>query len=586
MARARLDVSESLDLARRVAEALAAAHARGVVHRDVKPSNVLLVDGLPARAKLLDFGIVRRELSGMAPTAPPMTRTGVVLGTVGYMSPEQAIGEKNLDARADVFALGSVLFECLTGQPVFSGDHMVAVLAKVLREEAPRVRALRPELPEALDALVARMLSKDRNARPQHGAAVLRELVALGSIAGGAPEAGLRTAVGLSASEQRMTSVILVMVPGEPRGASEIVQRHGGDLARLANGALLVTLGGRGPASEQVMIAAACALELRDALPAARIALATGRALTNAEGPPGPVIDLAASLFVRSASPGIQLDEVTAGLLGERFEVHHDGEGRSLIGKRGELEPSRTLLGKATPFVGRDKELGLLDLTLRECIEESVARAVLITGPAGQGKSRLRHELMARARERGELRVLVARADPVGAGSAFLMVRQLVRHALGVREGEPTAIQHTRVRQYVADLCKDPDAGRIADFLGELIGAPSAERPSPELRSARNDPAIMAEWLRRSFVEWLAAECATGPLLLVLEDLHWGDLPSVTYLGEALRRNASTSLRQWRREFREQKRCGDRLSRRLQPRRSIAGRLREQPSRQALAAVC
>ncbi len=531
----RLTVAESLSVARRVAEGLAAAHEHGLVHRDVKPSNVMLVEGRPERATLLDFGIARANLSGLAPTAPPMTRTGVVLGTVGYMSPEQAIADRNLDARTDVFALGCVLFECLTGVPAFSGDHVVAVLAKVLREDAPRVRALRPELPEALDALVARMLSKDRGSRPQDGVVVLRELVALGSVAGGAPEFGLHPALGLSASEQRMTSVILAIVPGEPEGVSEVVRRHGGDMARLANGALLVTLGGRGPATEQVMIAAACALELRDALPSARIALATGRALTTAGGPPGPVIDEAASQLAASASPGIRLDEVTVGLLGDRFELRQDGQGRELIGKRGEAESSRTLLGKATPFVGREKELTLLEGTLHECIDESVALAVLVTGRAGQGKSRLRQEFVARARQRGDVRVLVARADPMGAGSAFVMVRQVVRGAIGVREGDPVGEQHAKLRLYVADLCNEADTERIADFLGELIGAPSSERPSPELRSARNDPAIMAEWLRRSFGEWLAAECAARPLLVVLEDLHWGDLPSVTYLGEALR---------------------------------------------------
>ncbi len=91
-----------------------------------------------------------------------MTQTGMMLGTVGYMSPEQAIADRKLDARADVFALGCVLFECLTGDPRSSGDHVVAVLAKVLREEAPRVRDLRPELPAALDDLVTRMLAKNR----------------------------------------------------------------------------------------------------------------------------------------------------------------------------------------------------------------------------------------------------------------------------------------------------------------------------------------------------------------------------------------------------------------------------------------
>ena len=543
LAASRLTVAESLEVARRVAGGLAAAHGRGLVHRDVKPGNVLLVDGQPARAKLLDFGIARLDFSGMAPTAPPMTRTGVVLGTVGYMSPEQAIADRNLDARTDVFALGCVLFECLTGVPAFSGDHVVAVLAKVLREDAPRLRSLRPELPEALDALVARMLSKNRGSRPQDGGEVLRELLALGSVAGGVPEAATPAPVGLSGGEVRMTSVMLAVIPGDPRRATEVVERHGGDFARLANGAVLVTLGGRrGTVGEQAVIAAACALALCEVLPSARVALATGRALTTGAGPAGPVIDQAAALLAHSPSPGIRLDEVTVGLLGERFDVRPDGAGHVLTARRGDVETSRTLLGKATPFLGRDKELALLDGTLRECIEESVARAVLVTGPAGQGKSRLRHELVGKARARGDVRVLMARADPVGAGSAFMMVRQLVRHAVGVREGDPVAEQHARLRAHVAERIRAEPSARIADFLGELIGAPNAERPSPELRSARNDPSIMAEWLRRSFGEWLAAECAAGPLLLVLEDLHWGDLPTIMYLAEALRALAAMPL--------------------------------------------
>ena len=223
----------------------------------------MLVDGQPARAKLVDFGIVGMELTDMPLTAPPMTRTGVVMGTVGYMSPEQATGERKLDARTDVFALGCVLFECLVGEPVFTGDQVVAVLAKVLREEARRVRSLRPELPEALDALVARMLSKDRALRPQDGGVVVSELRALGDVAGGIPIAATRAPETLSGGEQRMMSVMLAEAPDEPGRVSEVVRRHGGDLARLANGTLLVTLGGRGTASEQVMIAAACALELQ-----------------------------------------------------------------------------------------------------------------------------------------------------------------------------------------------------------------------------------------------------------------------------------------------------------------------------------
>jgi eukaryotic-like serine/threonine-protein kinase len=542
LARTGLGVSESVTVVRRIADGLAGAHARGVVHRDVKPSNVFLVRGDPSRAKLLDFGIVRLQLSRFTPTARPMTHTGTLLGTVGYMSPEQATADRALDGRTDVFALGSVLFECLTGKPAFSGEHVVAVLAKVLREEAPRVRQLRPDLSAELDDLVARMLSKDKTGRPADGGAVLRELEKLGSVVGGVPESAVPPSLGLSVGEQRLVSVILAVVPDEPDRVGEVVRRHGADAARLANGALLVTLGGRGSTSERVVAAAACALELREAFPDARIALATGRAHSTAGGPPGPVIDHAATLLAQSMSAGIRVDEVTAGLLGESFEVQQDGNGQVLLGGRSDVEAPRTLLGKPTPCVGRDKELGLLELTLRECIDETVARVVLVTGPPGQGKSRLRHEFVARARERGGIAVLTARADPVGAGSAFMLARQLVRHAVGLREGDPAAEQHPKLLGYVTDLCKGSDVLRIADFLGELVGAPSSGHPSPQLRVARNDPQIMGEWLRRSFGEWLAAECDARPHLLVLEDLHWGDLPSVTYLGEALRALAAKPL--------------------------------------------
>ena len=537
LARDGLTVTESIALARRVAEGLAAAHARGIVHRDVKPSNVLLLDGDPARTKLLDFGIVRLQAPSLAPTPRPMTGSGIVLGTVGYMSPEQAMGDRALDARTDVFALGCVLFECLTGRPAFSGAHAVAVLAKVLREEAPRLREVRPELPPALDELVARMLSKNQAARPSDGASFLHELNALGAPDGGAPTVYHRGSRSLFGGEQRLVSVVLAIVPDGVDRAKQIIRRHGGDPVRLANGALLVSVEGGGNTTEQVVTAASWAMELHQAIPSARVAVATGRAQTTDDGASGPVIDHAASLLTLSMSASSRIDEVSAGLLGERFEVREESTGKVLVARRREPEAPRTLLGKPTPCVGRDKELGLLDATLRECIEESVARAVLVTGPPGQGKSRLRYEFITRARARGDVVILTARADPVGAGSAFVLARQLVRQAAGLQEGGAEADRFTKLRDYVTRSCQRSglDAARISDFLGELVNAPSTERGCPELRAARNDPQIMAVWLRRSFGDWLAAECTARPLLLVLEDLHWGDVPSITYLVDGLR---------------------------------------------------
>ena len=174
MSATQLSIRESLALVRRAAEALGAAHERGIVHRDIKPSNLFLVDRDIEKAKLLDFGIARsREATR------PATRTGMLLGTPGYMAPEQTLGAKDLTPAADVFALGCVLYECLTGEAAFSGEHMMVVLAKIILGHTPRVKAARKGIPTALDELVASMLAKDPADRPRDGKEVARAIRAI-----------------------------------------------------------------------------------------------------------------------------------------------------------------------------------------------------------------------------------------------------------------------------------------------------------------------------------------------------------------------------------------------------------------------
>src|SRR5262249_46348134 len=145
---------EAVALGLRLGDALGAAHARGIVHRDLKPSNIVLSGGSLEGAVLVDFGLAT------LPGALRATLSGAVVGTPAYMAPEQAQGRRELDARADVFALGCVLHECLAGRPAFVGWHVMAVLAKIVFEEVPSLRELGCDVPAALDALVARMLSK------------------------------------------------------------------------------------------------------------------------------------------------------------------------------------------------------------------------------------------------------------------------------------------------------------------------------------------------------------------------------------------------------------------------------------------
>jgi len=150
----QLDLGQALTITRQVGSALDYAHREGVIHRDIKPENILLHEG---EAMLADFGIAMavREAGGNR-----LTESGLSLGTPQYMSPEQATGERELDARSDVYSLGAVLYEMLTGEPPHTGTTVQAVIAKLLTERPTRVRTVRDTVPEGVDNAVARALAK------------------------------------------------------------------------------------------------------------------------------------------------------------------------------------------------------------------------------------------------------------------------------------------------------------------------------------------------------------------------------------------------------------------------------------------
>ncbi len=158
-----LAIEDVLALTFGIASGMQAAHAKGIVHRDVKPSNVLLADRDCRRSKLADFGIARPR-SGMG-----VTRTGQILGTPEYMAPEQARSAKDIDERVDVFALGCVVYHVLAGRPPFEGDDPRVVLAKVMTTDHERLSRLRDDVPPKLEALVDAMLEKDPSCRPTAG---------------------------------------------------------------------------------------------------------------------------------------------------------------------------------------------------------------------------------------------------------------------------------------------------------------------------------------------------------------------------------------------------------------------------------
>ncbi len=168
-------VDESLDYFTQMASALAAAHAAGIVHRDIKPGNIMISDA--GVVKVLDFGLAKLQqtisTADSTLTASPETAAGTVIGTPSYMSPEQAEG-KRADARSDIFSMGAVLYEMLTGKRAFDGDSTATILSKVLRDQPAEIRSLRADVPPPAARIAGRCLGKEPRAPLPIGAGTVR----------------------------------------------------------------------------------------------------------------------------------------------------------------------------------------------------------------------------------------------------------------------------------------------------------------------------------------------------------------------------------------------------------------------------
>jgi len=217
----RMSIADTVQVLRQVCDVLAAVHARGVIHRDLKPNNLFLV-GDPARptVKLIDFGIARLRVAGDAAA----TATGVVMGTPAFMAPEQARGQR-VDARADIYAVGAIAYACVTGRSPYDLSDTAAALHAVLTADPPRPRALVPEIPEDLELVLQRAMARE----PDDRYPTLEAFSA--ALAPFAPSAG-------------QSSAALVQVPAEERELAGVARRARPEISALSGLAAVFLVGG------------------------------------------------------------------------------------------------------------------------------------------------------------------------------------------------------------------------------------------------------------------------------------------------------------------------------------------------------
>ena len=456
----------SLAILAQIASALDAAHRRGLVHRDVKPANVLLDE--EGHAYLTDFGI-SKQLGG------PSTDTGRVVGTLDYLAPEQIRGEE-VDGRTDGYALACVLYECLEGEPPFRRETEAETLWAHMHVEPPF-----PSEHPRLEPVLRAGLAKERDERyPSCCELIEAARRALGHAAYEPDPASQRTAPARayrepasrasSTDERKLVTVLFAELGVEPErdperlrdlleqlraAASDELEAAGGTIESAFGDAILVTFGAPVTQEDHAERALRAALAIRTELAtrfgdilSLRIGVESGHVIAEAsQGGPSTVtgqpVVAAGHLVRRAAKHEILLGERVAATAREGFELREVDGGHQLIRAVAVNRPSGVRgLGRA--FVGRDSELGLLQATYEQVAGQRQAHLATIVGDAGVGKTSLVRALRERLAADGTP-WYVGRCLAYGRAITYQPLAEILRARLGIRPGDPAEAVRARL---------------------------------------------------------------------------------------------------------------------------------------------
>jgi tetratricopeptide (TPR) repeat protein len=549
--RSPLTLTQCLDIGAMMAEALASAHRAGVIHRDVKPSNIFLVgssrDALPDApfvAKLVDFGVAAAEDA-------KLTLTGAIVGTPAYMAPEQARGDGEVRTSVDFYALGATLFEMIAGRPPHVGPTPIAILARLVTTAAPRLSDVVLDVPPALDDLMASMLATAPEERPTDAEGVARTLRSIShemrasvgrlrraNLSDAPPSSVVVSVADATGTPQYraggtrlVTSILATQVPKGPSRAEllEQLRANGAEATELGGDAIVAHLGVTRALGDEAMRAIDLATRLAQAR--AGVGVATGRTRVDRTRATGEVVDRAAALSRDAQRGQVLVDATTTELARGRYEFMIRGDGSAIVGEA--VHGRRDVVGGA-PFTGREAELGQVLCAFERVVEDSTPIVVSVLGAPGMGKTRLRREAISRIGSHSAApRIVLVRCEPFAKSHALGVVADIARNLVMVAKGSSLLDARRAVDVFAA-----AHSTELSPEGRELVARLIANEPLTDGSDAQG--ARDAVWI--ALTDIAVAATRPTPLMLTIEDAQWVDDESIVWVDHLLARAGGRPL--------------------------------------------